>query len=117
MMQGVERDLTSQLETWLRAVTYRPGVTFAIHDGALEIKVHTVDSRSAHDDLLEIDINHRTLLPTFDLRQPTMQVRSAFLDFVRECVLAMERHESQEWFRVNGRVVVDPHAIALTRQP
>lgn len=109
--------LRSQLEAWLRSVTYRPGVTLAISGDALEIKVHTVDSRSAHDDLHEIDVMHRTRLPAFDLRQPEAQVRAAFLDFVRDCVLAMERHESHEWFRVNGRIVVDPHAIDLSRLP
>lgn len=103
------------LADWLRAVTYRPGVTFSINGDALEIKVHTVDSRSPRDDLREIDVTHRTLLPALDLRLPEAQLRSEFLDFVRECTLAMERHESQEWFRVNGRMVVDPHAIELSR--
>lgn len=108
--------LSRQLEAWLRSVTYRPGVTFALVGDALEIKVHTVDSRSARDDLHEIDVTHRTRLPALDLRRPEAQVRAEFLDFVRNCVLAMERHESQEWFRVNGRMVVDPHAIDLSRQ-
>ena len=110
-------ELSTQLEAWLRSVSYRPGVTFAVNGDALEIKVHTVDSRSARDDMHEIDVMHRTRLPGFDLRQPEAQVRSAFLEFVRDCVLAMERHESHEWFRVNGRMVVDPHATDLTRQP
>jgi len=113
----VRTELTSQLETWLRSVTYRPGVTFSISGSALEIKVHTVDSRSPRDELVEIDVTHRTQLPPFDPRLPEAQLRATFLDFVRDCVLAMERHESQEWFRVNGRVVVDPHAIDLSRLP
>jgi hypothetical protein len=108
-------DQRSVFEDWLRAVAYRPGVTFSISGEAFEIKVHTVDSRSARDDLREIDVTHRTLLPEIDHRLPEAQRRAAFLDFVRDCVLAMERHESQEWFRVNGRMVVDPHAIDLPR--
>jgi len=106
----------STLEQWLRSITYRPGVTFTINGDALEIKVHTIDSRSARDDLQEVDITHRTLLPTFDERLPEAQLRATFLDFVRDRVLAMERHESQEWFRINGRLVVDPHVLDLARQ-
>ena len=41
-------------------------------------------------------------------------LRPEFQEFVRSCVLAMERHESQEWFRVNGRMVVDPHVLDRT---
>lgn len=113
----VPSDVRAMLDGWLRAVTYRPGVTFSVTDEALEIRVHTVDSRSPRDDLREIDITHRTLLPRLDPRLPEAQLRAAFLDFVRECTLAMERHESQEWFRVNGRMVIDPHAIDLARLP
>lgn len=105
------------LETWLRAVTYRPGVTFEIGDGTLDIRVHTIDSRSPRDDLREIDITHRTAIPVFDTRLPEAQLRSEFLEFVRECALAIERHESHEWFRVNGRVVIDPHALDVLRLP
>jgi hypothetical protein len=110
----VRPELRTQLEEWLRQITYRPGVALVLTDDALEIRVHTIDSRVPRDELVELDVTHRTLLPEFDLRRPAGLLRPEFQEFVRSCVLAMERHESQEWFRVNGRMVVDPHVLDRT---
>lgn len=33
-----------------------------------------------------------------------------FFDFLHQCVWSVERHESDEWFRVDGELRHDPHA-------
>lgn len=33
-----------------------------------------------------------------------------FFDFLRQCIWSVERHESDEWIRVDGELLHDPHA-------
>ena len=35
--------------------------------------------------------------------------RALFFDWIRDCFIRLERHESREWFKIDGKMYDDPH--------
>lgn len=92
-------------------LTYKPNWTIDLEErwGAISLvlRMHVPDATkpAGSGEMVEA-CGGRTL----DLYRMKMMSRRAFLDWVFEEIMAMERHEAQEWFRLRGELVRDPHA-------
>jgi hypothetical protein len=96
---------TSELDTHLRRVTYKPGWSFTVYDGRWEgqhlvIRVVTPDA-FAPSDQVTLDI-HSAL--------PPMDTPGQFDRWLMWRLGRIECHEMREWYRVDGRPASDPHA-------
>jgi hypothetical protein len=96
---------TLEIQEHLRHVTYKPGWSFTAYDGRWEgqhiiIDVVTPDAfNPGHDITLDV---HTSLPP---------------LDTIRELdrwllwrLMRIESHELREWYKVDGKVIVNPHS-------
>jgi hypothetical protein len=109
-MTGVE-----QLAAILEHVEYKPGWRFRlvpridIHDPAnvgraLEIQALVTDALSKR----EITIVHRSACPGDWYTHPVSD-QEKLVRFVEMAIEKLEAHERDEWLRVGGRLVRDPH--------
>lgn len=97
----------------LDALTYRPNVKFevrapgyrgdSLHGLLFEIHATVPDSRYPND--------ARTITVVHSFAVPYMfDDRNHIIAFVRHCIHSMERHEADEFLRIDGELVNDPHA-------
>jgi len=88
------------LSELLKHFTYRPGWRFEVHRGILQVSAEVIDA----------DDPDRIMAITFSQGIPS-DVYKHF-DWTRwlfEQVRAIEFHELQEFFRIDGRPVYEPH--------
>lgn len=102
----------SELHVWqelLSRITYRHGVTLSVRPSAttdqltFQVEVDTADTRDGSHIPRPIKIVHRTLIP------PGVDEKYR-IAFVRQCVQKMEIHESDEWLKLDGKMIYDPHS-------
>lgn len=109
--------LFHQVTEWLELVTYKPGWRFELgpienyhvvghYVGRLWTRFKCKDSlgryNPRHGDQFEVVSNH--LVPEYlceDQRQ--------FYTYLHRCITETEMHELDEWFKVGGRLVSNPH--------
>lgn len=97
----------SQYKAWLERITYRPNVIIHVdHDIysnqiVLRIVVKTIDSR---DMKTPIDIHHNRTIEAMCIRN-----FDDFKHLVKEALFTVEKHEFDEFFRVDGVMLNDPH--------
>lgn len=97
---GEDFDVEEPLRELLRRFTYRPGWTFSIENGDLRVRAEVIDAN-----------NQSQAIPLTFARSIPRCVYQEFdwVGWLYEQVLAMERHEAQEFFKIDGRQVYDPH--------
>lgn len=103
-----------QLAVWLKEVTYKPDYELRIverdeklGEPALHIVAHVADS--CFEDRRQIEVIHRYAINDLDLTD------QAFNEFVFDCVVRSERHEAEEWFRINGEQLHEPHRVSADK--
>jgi hypothetical protein len=91
---------------FLERVTYKEGVTFELayefNMAKLMIQAKYLDSRHR---VTPVTIMHQTIVP-----RHFMHDEKLFSAYVRRCVHDLEAHEADEWLRVGGELLNDPHA-------
>jgi hypothetical protein len=91
-------------------ISYRPGTTleFSYNENAtcliLATKYVTMD---ANDHSQDAQVNLKYLLP---YRTMTMMDEQGVFNWINDCLTKTAIHEHQEWYRVDGQMLVDPHA-------
>lgn len=100
--------------TWcaqlIEALKYKPGWTFAVamNDATglpmLDIRMEVPDSRGSGR---IVSVYNGAVIPPPFVRERNER---RFWDFVRFEIRKLEEHEMDEWIRVNGELVFDPHA-------
>lgn len=98
LLEGPLRDL-------LRVFTYRPGWTFEVDAGQLHIRAEVVDTDDVRRTCV---ITDRRALPLHSLRSGHVDDKF-WMQWLREAILSVERHEMDEFFKVGGVKVFDPH--------
>lgn len=98
---------TSDLRTALSRISYRPGWELSIwedqHEGpVLRIVADVPDSYHPSQ---RVDLGIDTYLSPND-----RDTIVAFVRFVDWRLQRIANHEHREWFKLNGRVISDPHA-------
>ena len=90
-------------------ITYKPG--YLIKDQGIHLTIESTqpDARTLDGGDL-VPIVGRYLIPkgiasTLDEKK--------ILDWLFDCIVSYERHEAQEWFRCDGRLVADPHEFEI----
>lgn len=78
-------------------ITYKPGWEFSATEEKLTIEFDVEDSRGGGPLHLRFDFPW----------DPSYRWYTA--DYVWDRIQVIERHEAKEWFRVEGRLVHDPH--------
>ena len=92
------RDLLREV---VRQATYKPGWKIGVTDyGTLVI---TVDTKDAYHPERDVRITHSYMV------EPARDEWEA-LAFLRDCIHRTERHEADEWLRINGVAAFDPHS-------
>ena len=107
-----------QVTEWLDIVTYKPGWRFELRPldislgygryvGRLWTRFKCEDSTgrrtsSYSGDQFEVLGNH--LVPEYICEDQTK-----FYTYLHHCITELEHHELDEWFRVGGRLVSNPH--------
>lgn len=95
---------------WMRhqltRITYKPNWDMTIQtDGTLIIRYHAIDSRNPS--LPKRFEAHRALTPTGDPHAFATEILGHLDD--------IEKHETREWFRVDGKLFADPHTDPTQR--
>lgn len=93
----------------IRRVTYKPGWSFSVKYaatswdyGQLVITAQVRDSRGSQR---EITIQHQCIIP-----ESMIELDEAYLlRWLQSCIMEVERHEMQEFLRLDGLLVDDPH--------
>lgn len=105
---------SAELDRWLERITYRPGVSMRIaHPEFLGEYSYPVtptlqlcaDVENTYRPGQRIEIIHQTLIPQY-----VIETEQTFQAFVRQALINMEMHELDEWFKIDGVMVNDPHA-------
>lgn len=95
----------AEMRAVLAEVSYRPGWTFSLEEGAPEgphvFIVATVVNSYRPDETVDLGI--RSPLPPF-------RTVDDMLLWLAWRLRRVEDHESREWFRYGGGLVDDPHA-------
>lgn len=95
---------TAELQNILKKVSYKPGWSFEIYDGEWEgqhLRITTVVPNAySLNDNLEIDV-HSVLPPIPD--------EQYFHIWLMKRLARIEVHEMREFYRVDGKIVDDPH--------
>ena len=89
------------LQRLLNGFTYRPDWSFVIENGVLVVRALVIDT----------DNTGKIIPLQFGIGLPS-RVRPGF-DWTRwlfDQIMEVERHEAQEFFKINGIKVFDPHA-------
>lgn len=107
---------------WLAGVEYKPGWTFAYHAPHAFVTWSATDSKQAvwSPPWTRLTITVECVDSTSQCPGPfrlsheffaerPFPDRPSFLAWLAECVLAVERHESREFFKVDGERWLDPH--------
>ena len=91
------------------ALIYKPGwgIELSQRGGDLELRMSMLvpDSRTAAGESIQVRANK-----TIDLRYLCLFDENQFVNWVFDQIMRLERHEAQEWFRLRGELVDDPHA-------
>lgn len=99
----------AQCRFWLKEITYKPGYELRIVDAdeklkgrpALHLVADVIDS--CFEDGRRIEVTHRRALPE------QLTERDEFVAFVFDAIIGAERHEAEEWFRIDNDRLYDPH--------
>lgn len=92
-------------------IKYKPGWTFSVEtlswhggdpDSTLSITASVYDSRNLDD---RVEFTMRRIIPEFIVDQNT------FLSWFKSVLKEAEFHELREFFRFDGELVDDPHAV------
>lgn len=125
-----------QVHGYLSRFRYKPGWEFHVRCAPesdavmLEVMFRAEDSRHPHRPPVYRDITFSPgeplrierddLIPiTGQFNVPRLaqmhDPEPRFFDWLRETIQFMERHECDEWFRVDGYLPFDPHALGMQR--
>lgn len=88
------------LRNILRQFTYKPGWTFNIRDDMLAIRLLAPDTDNVEN---IISVNNEVVIPRF------VDERFPWDRWLLDQIMNVERHEAQEFFKINGVKVFDPH--------
>jgi hypothetical protein len=96
-------DVRAQLDR----VSYRPGWKIEYHegdwgDGWIVVRAKVPDT---YDPGREVEILHTGRVPSYLLDDD----EETFIHWLAHFLQGVERHESREWFRVDGAIYDDPH--------
>lgn len=95
------------IEQWLKRVSYRPGFKFRLFDAHMGYNM--IETTYESEDAAHPE--HRT---TIKLRVqnvvPDLQSEEHFITWFKyDILMKIERHECEEWFRMDGKQVHNPH--------
>ena len=97
-----------QIDAWCKAITYKPNFTIEFFEDHRHsyfiIKMDVPDSTIDEEIPPTVKVQQWSVIPPYDLTQ------DQFNDFVFREILRLERHEAQEWFKIDGKLWNDPHA-------
>lgn len=105
------RDLP--LELWVSEITYKPGWTFDLirhfpyDDRDLAIVRITAKVPDVRDPTVSAEIGQVAYIYDYIVDRP--DPKDAFMEWVFSAVLQLEKHEVNEWFRVRGAPLHEPH--------
>lgn len=88
------------LKEILRSFTYRPGWRFSVEDKHLVVRATVIDTDNPNQ---EVPLGFEISLPSFT--DPVFD----WTDWLFRQIMTIEQHEAQEFFKINGVKVFDPH--------
>jgi hypothetical protein len=88
------------LRNLLRQFTYKPNWTFVIQDDMLIIRLLAPDTDNIKN---IIPVHNAVTIPRF------VVTSFSWHSWLLEQIMCTERHEAQEFFKINGVKVFDPH--------
>lgn len=101
------------LDDLLATFTYKPGWRFKRHEGTLDIEVLAVPDSAAWVKLGErrlINVRHLRTIPPVPMVEHWD--RDRWMRWLLDEIDATERHETREFFCVDGELPFDPHGQA-----
>lgn len=126
-----------QLRSLVQRLSYKPNTLLACEPardawdgiGVVRLMMYVPDSRRSHPTIDHwrdtFDYCDRTILRSSGFRQPPMEVapvgltrvvppgldQRRFLDWMRCFLREAENHELDEWFKIDGHIINDPHKL------
>lgn len=106
----------AELQMLLIRVTYKPNFKFQAYRQAnvdsirVSLAAQLPDARDTEGQIVTI---HSCL----DISEPTLlgYTQSQVLEYLCKLILDFEKHEADEWFKLDGVQVNDPHKIKVVR--
>lgn len=96
-----------RIQGMLEAVTYKPAWEFKAYADLCSSEIRVIAKFTAED------VERRGTATLIEARFPVpdpLSISSPFFErWLLDCVIHLETHEAQEWFRASGQHVVDPH--------
>jgi len=95
-----------QAHKWLACVTYKSGWSFSVIslDGRLGCSIEVRTHSSYHPSKWTV-VTQSFFMPNF------VEEASMFFTVLRSEILRLEAHEVDEWLRVDGTLLNDPHEV------
>jgi hypothetical protein len=97
----------ADVEGLMARFTYKPNYTFRVDDldgeKVIQVDMETFDARGKRGKVA-VDAA-RQVVPEWVLKGG----EDAFLKWLHDVVGLVERHEMDEWFQMDGKLVADPH--------
>ncbi len=97
-------------QDYLKRFTYKPGWSFSIEPYNIDIIIN-IDIRClcSRTNELILQTFHNTI-------EPIISSEDEFFEFLKECILKIEKHEALEFFVVDGKKPFDPHKMPFDGQ-
>lgn len=95
---------TTELQSLVEQVKYKPGWTFRVYDGRHEgqhLVIRTV-VQDAYDLDKNVELDVHSMLPP-------METEEQFFNWILWRLKRIECHECREFFQVKGKIFDDPH--------
>lgn len=103
----IESPLTVRFRSWVRRFTYKPNVELKPRamDGELFLWL-VVSTPDSNDPGKVINVTHNNSITKEHFSRMGFE---EFTTWIRSCVRTMEAHEMDEFLRVDGRMIKNPH--------
>lgn len=117
-MMADQRDAFFLLERLLAPVTYKPGVTISARPpvpgpaGMFGVGSIFIEARvpSSYNPMQLIPVGKSVDVPDYLIeRAESIEGQERFYNWLFNHLMSFEKHEAQEWFKINGTPFNDPH--------
>lgn len=95
----------------IATITYKPGWKFDIHREAQERQYSIITEAKVQD---SSNLNEISLVigkQIISLHMLSDMTKDSFVQFIRQCIHRREVHEADEFLRVDGEMVFNPHKL------
>lgn len=93
----------------LKRITYKPGWEITLRGNRLKVAVPTFDAIGRRRKVMAGTVRYVSDVTLDRIAEGHEAITARFIEYVLAVIRLREFHEMDEWLKVDGRCVVDPH--------